>query len=370
MFNNIRQDFNEVRDQATDFLKRNDLRPNYRYFLASFGDFFSNIPVVGRLIAREPEILLFAAVQWLVIWLAYLAWTQMLYWIPDSVWHSIEAQSAHHHGATSGEALINVALLAWSFVVVVAAAFPIGLLSAAMVSVHDLRNSGQTSTLGKSLALAERHLGRIWLFSALDNWITVNTILDRLPSKDHHRKAGSELIYYAWKLATMGVVPSLVADRGYVDAGRDSLKLLTSQPGRALGLRFGYSAVCWIVGIAAYVATIVFLPRTRLDIHAAHGIFKFYFWAAWPISVAVGVVCVVVRPFFLLSVAKFYTDVFDVRDEIRDDMAQMTSEGQRGLSWTTWTFVLMVAVIVVTVCFQDRIGMSGFISGLAQPPAN
>ncbi|HET9031576.1 MAG TPA: hypothetical protein VFN25_01590 [Dokdonella sp.] len=73
MFDDIRQGLHEVRDEAREFLQKNDLSPNFRVFLAGFGTFFENIPIVCRLIVREPEILLFAATQWLVIWLAYLA---------------------------------------------------------------------------------------------------------------------------------------------------------------------------------------------------------------------------------------------------------------------------------------------------------
>lgn len=366
MFDSIRQDFEVARDEARDHFRQNKLKPNFVYGLASVGDYFANIPTVCRLIAREPEIVLFAAAQWLVVWLAYLAWTQMLFWIPDSVWQSIERSLESHDRHAPGLYAINLALCAWSFAIVLVAAFPIGLLNAAMVAVHDLRNSGQTSTIGKSLALAERHLGRIWVFTAIDGWITVKTIFNRLPKKNQHRSVGEELLYYAWKVATMGVVPSLVAGRDYADAGRDSVKMLTAQPGRAMGLRFGYSALCWVVGIAAYAGAVVYFPRTRIDLHAAHGIFKFYFWAAWPIAVATGVVCVVLRPFFLLGVAKFFTDVFDVRATIRRDVLQMTAYGRHSVSWITWVFLLLLTAIVVAICLPNITG--AFVAGLAPAP--
>lgn len=366
MTGNVRQVFDEVRDKTSDFLKEKDLKPDFRYFLAGFGTFFQNIPVVFRLIAREPEILLFAAAQWLVIWLAYLAWTQMLYWIPDSVWQTIIAD--RHRGHSPYLWGVNLALTGWSLAIVAAASFPIGVLNAAMVAVHNLRASGETSTIGRSLAIAQRNLGRIWMFSIWDIWITVITALDRLPRKHGRCRVGAEQRYYAWKLATMGVLSSLVAGRGYLDAGKDSLTLLTSQPGLALGLRFGYSAVCWIVAIVAYMAAIAFSPLQESDLRAAHGIYLFYYWAAWPIMSAVAVVCVLVRPFFMLSVAQFYTDVFDIRADVEDDIWAITGGGQRtsaSASWLSLTFLLLLGAILLAVFFRDLIGMTSAIEGLA-----
>jgi hypothetical protein len=364
MFGNIKQQFNTVRDEARDFLRDKHLRPNFLYGLRSVGDYFANMPRVARLIAREPEILLFAAAQWIVIWLAYLAWTQMLYWIPDSVWHSIEADVAQNRKPI-GMGLVDLALLGWSFVIVVVASFPIGVCSAAMVAVHNLRNAGQISTIGSALALAELHLGRIWTFSIVDSWVTVNAIFDRLPKKNSHRKPGAELLYYAWKLGTLGVVPALVTGRGYLDAGHDSMKLLTTQPGRALGLRLGYSAVCWIVGIGTYVAVVVLAPRRLHDLNAAHAIFDIYFWAASPIFVAVGIVCVLVRPFFLLAVATFYTEVFDVTTTTARNAANVSPIERRGLSWLTFLFFALSLAVAAAVSFPHGIGLSDFIARLA-----
>ena len=363
MADDIRQGLRKVRDEARDFLNENDLSPDFRCFLAGFGTFFRNVPVVCRLIVREPEILLFAATQWLVIWLAYLAWTQVLYWIPDSVWQAIAAESKPSHSSYFWG--VDVALVGWSFLVVAVASYPIGLLNAAMVAVHNLRCSGETSTIGRSLVIAERNLGRIWMFSVWDNWITVTAILDRLPKKNSRRKVGSELLYYAWKLATIGVLASLVVGRGYVNAGKDSLKLLTSQPERALGLRFGYSAVCWVVGVGAYVAGVVFSPWRGGDLHTTHGIFMFYQWAAWPIMIAAGVVCVVIRPFFLLGVAQLYTDVFDIRADVEGHVWEITSAGQRSLSWVSLVFILLLSGLLIAVLFPGQIGLTSAIEILA-----
>lgn len=364
MFDEVKQEFNAVRDQARDFLHEEKLRPNFVYGLCSVGDYIANIPRVAGLMAREPEILLLAVVQWLVIWIAYLAWTQFLYWIPDSVWHSI-LEDVERNRHSVGTAWVDLALFCWSLVIVVVASFPIGLCSAAMVAVYNLRNAGQTSTIGTALALAERNLGRIWTFTSVDNWLTVSTIFDRLPSRHARRRPGAELLYYAWKLGTMGVVPALVAGRDYLDAGRDSLKLLTTQPGRALALRLGYSALCWVVGIGTYIATFAFMPRQLADLRAAHAMFNIYFRVATPLFVAVGIICVVLRPFFLLAVAKFYTDVFDVTTATARTAAGVSPIERHGLSWLTVVFMALSLAVAIVVAFPHGTGISDFIARLA-----
>jgi hypothetical protein len=250
LFGPVYQALDPTRDRAKDFLAQKGLKP--RIFSGqSLGTFFAGIPGVAKLIAREPEILFFAALQWLVIWLAYLAWILMLQWIPDEVWNAV--REASEGGRKADFTLINLVLLGWSFFVVCVASYPIGICNAAMVAVHDLRTTSEKATIAKCLAIAVRHLHRIWMFTVVDGWITVQAILDRLPKKHYHRTAFDELVYYAWKVSTMAVVPALVNGRSFVQAGRDSFLLLTSQPLRALGLRLGYSAVCWIIGALSYL---------------------------------------------------------------------------------------------------------------------
>jgi hypothetical protein len=169
---------------------------------------------------------------------------------------------------------MNLILLGWSFLVICAASHPIGVCNAAMVAVHDLRTAGTTATLGRCLAIATRHLHRIWMFTVVDSWITVSAILDRLPKQHYDRTPADELLYYAWKVSTMAVVPALVNGRSFLADGRDSYLLLTSQPKRALGLQLGYSAVCWVIGIPTYVGAIAVIARSGAAADDPHYIYN------------------------------------------------------------------------------------------------
>ncbi len=194
LFGAVHQALDPTRNRAKDFLQDKGYKPTV-FSGANLRTFFESVVDVAKLINEEPEILLFAALQWLVIWLAYLAWIQMLHWIPDEVWNALR-----HASREQGKVeftLINLVLLGWSFFVVCVASYPIGLCNAAMVAVHDLRTSGETVTIAKCLAIAERHLRRIWMFTVVDSWVTVGAILDRLPKKHRHRTLADEFLYYA-----------------------------------------------------------------------------------------------------------------------------------------------------------------------------
>jgi len=363
IFPSIHEALDPARDKAQAILHEGGHKPRI-FSRDSFQQFSTNIATVANLIGEEPEILIFAAAQWLVIWLAYLAWTQMLDWIPDYVWNAI--QQASREGGKAAFNLLNLALLAWSFFIVCVVSYPIGICTASMVAVHDLRACNEEVTLAKCLTVADRHLGRIWMFTAVDAWVTVKAILDRLPKKYGNRTMADELLYYAWKVATIAVVPALVNGRDFVGAGRDSLTLLRSRPAQSLGLRFGYSAVCWVIGILAYAMSLVVFAKFGHSGHEAHFIYNFYFLMAGPVFVAVGAVSVLVRPFFVLGVAKLYSNTVDVTAEIERDVKTIPSWESGLLSWKSILFLLLLCILLVAVFFPEEIGLTGWIERLAR----
>jgi len=262
--------------------------------------------------------------------------------------------------------MINLILTAWSFLIICVASYPISICNAAMVVVHDLRTCKENVTIWKCVSIATKHIGKIWTFTVIDSWITVMAILDRLPKKRGHRRTvADELLYYAWKVATIAVVPALVNGRGFVDAGKDSLNLLTSDPLRTLGLRMGYSAVCWLVGILAYLGAILLYAVFPVSLEESHGIFNFYLLMAIPIVIAVCIIAVFIRPIFLLGVAKFYTDVIDVNAEMKKDETSLPSLSDFLLSWKTIIFAFLLIEVLLALFFGDRIGFVRWIHQVA-----
>lgn len=366
MQSNFRADLNNARDEVKDYLEKNNIRPK-SFSIAYVGDFFSNISDVCKLLRAEPEIIMFVLIEWAVICFAYLAWVNVLQWIPDSVWNAIDHDDSSQRANFD---LLNLIMLGWSIVIICAASFPIGLCNAAIVVAHNLRACGESSNFYKCLGIASLHIGRIWLFSSLDAWITVQAILRRLPKKRGRSfSAVDELLYYAWKIATLAVVPALVNGKDFIGAGKDSITLLKSHPTRVLGLRLGYSGVCWIIAILSYILAVVYYIYFGGE-HSPHWIYHFYVMMAVPLFISIGIISVLIRPFFLLGTAKLYTDYIETKTETEKDIALVPSMADFLLSWKTILFFFLVAQIVLAVFFGDKIGWVQWIHHVAQVELN
>jgi hypothetical protein len=240
--------FFTARNHAQGVFAASGTKPSV-FSLKNFSAMRNDVAYAVKLMMQEKEILLFAALQWLVLGLAYMMWTQVLDWIPDSVWAEAARESSERSAATEWA---NLAIWGWSLLIIATAAYPLALLNASIVASHYLKSSGQASTVPACLNLASKNLGRVWLFTALDALITVRAIADRLPSKKRRKRtAAEEAAYYAWKIATIGVLPSLVSGKTFVDSANESVWLLEDQPVRTIGIRMGYSLLCWIIGVLA-----------------------------------------------------------------------------------------------------------------------
>jgi hypothetical protein len=166
--------------------------------------------------------------------------------------------------------------------------------------------------------------------------------------------------------ATIGAVPALVNGRSFVAAGRDSLVLLRDAPARAIGLSLGYSAVCWVVGIAAYVAG-YFIPWDALGIRSgAHEVFRVYFRMALPICLAVATISLLVRPVYVLAAAALYSEKIDVAEEVKRDVENVRPWEQQLLGARSWVFLGLLAVLLIACFFGGRIGLSEWIAHLGR----
>lgn len=288
---------------ARDWLQGRGIKPRM-WALENFGQFFSRTRNALGLIAQEREILAFSALQWVCIAVAYYAWIQFMRWIPEDVLRE-----------NSGDYAYEIAVLLWSGLCIAAAAYPVGILSGCVGAAHFLRAQGQESTVGACLKLVLPLSGRLGVFHAVDGWITAERILDRLPRRGGGSflgRAAKEAAYYAWKVATVGMLPALLSGRGVLEAGKDSLELLKARPGEVIALRLGYSAVCWMIGLLAYfggMAWMISQPAAdRYSIYAVAGV---------PLLVAVGIVVLFLRPIFVLAACQLYSDFLHERSRPR-----------------------------------------------------
>lgn len=320
------------------------------------GSFSSRIGYAVSLGFKEKEIFVFALLQWVTIGLAYLLWIQILDWIPAHVWKG---------AANSDEGSVgDLILIAWSFVCVGIAAFPVGILTGCMGATHFLHKQGRESTVATCLKLVLPQSWSLWAFHWIDGWITIDRILERLPKKNDRttpaQRALGEALYYAWKLGVSGVLPSIVTGNNLIKSGKNSVIFVKDNFIEVAKLRAGYSALCWIVGIGAYLGSILLF--IVVDVVPAGGeiygsIYTIYFWIAVPLLSAVAVVMLFLRPIFVLAICDLYSDYLDEKGEtinLPENPAKSTS--------AIVVFGCLCLVVAMVYVFRSELGLMDLLA--------
>ncbi len=321
--------------------------------VTAFKYFFGRLLEAIKLVLFEKEIIVFAILQWIVIGIGYYLWVQILGWIPDDVWRSVEESDS--------SSIVDIILLIWSFIIVGLVAFPLGILTACIGTVHFLHRQGRPSTIAACLQVVLPRAKNLWMFHWIDGWITVRQILDRLPKKRNWPPSKlEEALYYAWKLGTIGIPPALLSGRGLIEAGKESVLLVKNKAIDTTLLRTGYSFVCWIVGISAYIGTIFFfihfnhlIPTSEVESF----IYEFYFWAGIPIFVAVGIIQLLIRPIYILASADIYADSLEEQKKpllLPPPPSKFTS--------VFVAFTVLLLIVVVVFLFRDELGITNLLS--------
>jgi len=345
-----------IRGRMGEVVKPSD-KPSFADGLSAF---WNRTVFSVRLIFEEKELLTFALLQWVCIGIGYYLWVQMLGWLPDEMW---ERAANSSHGGRLGDYI----MLAWSFLCVGVATFPMSILSGCMGAVYFLKAQGKESTIPACLKIVLPATRDLWLFHWVDGWWTVVRILARLPKKRGEspvERAVNEAVYYAWKVATIGILPGLVTGRGLMDAGRRSLGMVKSRLRDVLLLRGGYSALCWIVGIASYIFSIwFFIAFPEFRYQGQQFMYRFYFWMAVPVLCASGVVLVFLRPVYIISACAIYTDY--VQTERKESIMVPARPGQkRGSFDFAFTMAVIIAVVLLAVVFTPgHFGIGELVAG-------
>ena len=305
---------------------------------------------------KEKEIFVFGLLQWVAIAAAYMLWIQMLDWIPEEVWRS---------AAESDEGSIaDYILLAWAFVCVGVAAFPVGILTGCMGAAHFLHKQGRKSTVAMCLKLVLPHSWSLWIFHWMDGWITVNQILERLPKKKNRRSAAqklaSEVLYYAWKLGISGVLPSIVTGNSLVKSAKNSIGFVRDEFHVLARLRVGYSALCWIVGIGAYIGAVFFIGAADIvpegeEVYAH--IYTIYFWIAVPMLIALAIVMLILRPVYILALCDLYSEYLSSKNE----KVRLPRNPPASASALV-AFGILCIVLAVVYFYSNELGINDMLS--------
>jgi len=340
--------FNELKEEVMK-LSISKERPSKA---SAFIGFFGNIKYAVKLIFLEKEIITFAVLQLIVIGLGYYLWVQVLDWIPEEIWKSAS-------DSDSGSAA-NIVLVLWSFVCVGLVTFPLGLFTACMGAAHFLHSQGKKSTISECFKIVMPRAWPIWLFSWIDGWWTVGRILERLPKKNDKtissKKIMSEALYQAWKLATLGILPSLIIGRNIKEACMDSLGLLKERFVPLIKLRLGYSMICWIFGIASFIGVFA-LSSINTIMRGEFDMYRFYFLAGFPILLALAFIQLIFRPIYILSACHIYSDY------IKEKRIPINLPGKSSKFISILvTFTILCIILAIVYFFRNELGITKLLS--------
>ncbi len=346
------KEFDRIKHELHDSNRLNRHAYSKTEGLAAFGR--RTIQAI-RLVFLEKELISFALFQWVAIAVGYLLWVQMLGWIPEEVWRSA--------AESDDGSIADIILLLWSFVCVGVAAFPLAIATACMGAVHFIHRQQEESTIATCLQIVLPKAWSLWIFTWIDGWITVDQILERLPKKNDRttptERALSEALYYAWKVGTMGVLPSLITGRSIVAAGKDSLSLIKHKLREIALLRAGYSAVCWVVGILTYVGSIWFLFHFQIfqEGELYGQVFTIYLWLAVPILISAAFIQLFIRPIYILSLCDIYSDYLE--ETKQEAMLPVPPSGSTS---AIIAFVCLCILVAVIFWFRYELGIMDMLA--------
>lgn len=304
-------------------------------------------------ILTEKENITFAVLQLLCIVLGYYVWVQVLDWIPDEVW-----QSASENKDTG---LVNVVLLVWSFLCVGFSALPLGLFTACMSASYILRSEGRQSTVCECLKVVLPKAWPIWVFSWFDGWWTVLRILERLPKKNDRvsfsTKIRRELVYNAWKAASLGFIPALLFGRSVTTAGKDSLMLLKDKFVPLLKLRTAYVIICWVIGIGSYLSIFFFGKYIFGNMRSSYDMYTVYFYCGFPMIMALLILMLIFRPLYIISACRIYAGYAHSKN-IKADLPQTSPE----FISVAVVFAVLAAILGVVLLYHAELGIDGIIA--------
>ena len=337
-------DLDFVRDDVLRHLHKRKISDPRR--AGSWKDFLGRASYAASMTLREPEIVTFAVLQWVVVALTYYLWVQIIGWIPEAVW---ESEAAHVRWP------LNIVVTVWSLGCVALAAYPIGLLTGCTAAAHLLHQQGMPCSIARCLAIVLPKAGTLWTFHVADGWLTVDQIVERLPKKKRRMsiaaRASSELAYYAWKVGTVGMVPAIVAGHAQFAAAEQSVALVKARMMDVLILRGSYSAACWVVGIGSYVGAVLFTMVIPGVFQSDRPLFTFYLWMGVPILAAAAVVKIVLRPIFIISASRLYSDFMG------EHAASLLPEKQSNALRAAVGFGALAVVVGTVFLYREQLGL-------------
>ena len=125
-------------------------------------------------------------------------------------------------------------------------------------------------------------------------------------------------------------------------------------------LRGGYSLLCWIVGVGAYVGAIVLFANVDIvpEGEELYGhVYNFYFWAVVPILFAVAVVMLILRPIYVLALCDLYSEHLKQKGQ----EVELPENPPKAISAMV-AFGTLCVIVAVVYLFRNELGVTEMLS--------
>lgn len=297
------------------------------------GDFVLNILTAWKYIYYQPMILVFSFIQFCSVLIGYLLWSQIWFIMPSDL----------HRGNT----IVNILVGNWSLTILAIVSFPIGILTGCTGIAYLFARRNIKLSFAHCFKLSIARYKQLWIFAGIDGWITIEQILDRL-ERVSNKFSGEkrsvvsvggtirEVLYFSWKVATIGIYPAILTGKNLHEAGLESLSMVRKEFHKTVILRAGYSVMCWFVGICASLLG-YFWVRTSLDSY-----YSFMLSISIPVAMATFIIMLILRPVFIISSCELYSKLFLIKI-INSDK----SVYDKSISWILKINILLIILLMV-----------------------
>ena len=143
-------------------------------------------------------------------------------------------------------------------------------------------------------------------------------------------------------------------------ACRDSILVVKTRFLDAAKLRVGYSFLCWIIGVAAYIGTIFFFIFGHfIPPHAEiYGfVYTFYFWAGIPLLAAIAVIELFLRPAYIVGSCELYAQYL-VEHNKNILLPQPPSKGVSAFVF----FAVLCFLVAIVFLYRSPLGINAALS--------
>lgn len=123
-------------------------------------------------------------------------------------------------------------------------------------------------------------------------------------------------------------------------------------------LRIGYSFLCWIIGISAYIGAVIFFIKFNNLFGRLQGIYGFYLLMGIPIAISVAVILFFLRPIYVISCCDIFSNY------ISEEKINIKTPETSSTTNVLVAFIVLILIVLLMFFLREQIGIMSVIRSL------